>query len=89
MTDISNAGAPDPRQALCFRFLDCDYDPETGVASLSWSFDDGPRLVEQVTFPHAPWPPEASRQACFRRALEILHLVAGISYYKAGLSRPM
>jgi hypothetical protein len=87
MTDISNAGAPDPRQALCFRFLDCDYDPETGVASLSWSFDDGPRLVEQVTFPHAPWPPEASRQACFRRALEILHLVAGISYYKAGLSR--
>jgi UDP-N-acetylmuramoylalanine--D-glutamate ligase len=77
---------PDPRQADCFHFLECNYDPETGVARLSYCFDDGPELVEQITFPDAPWPLEASRQACFHRALEILHLVAGVSYYKAGLS---
>ena len=77
---------PDPRQADCFHFLECDFDPEHGVARLSYSFDDGPELVERITFPHAPWPPEASRQACFHRALEVLHLVAGVSYYKAGLS---
>ena len=77
---------PDPRQAGCFHFLACDYDTRRGVASLSYCFDDGPELVERISFPHAPWPPEASRQACFRRALEVLHLVAGVSYYKAGLS---
>ena len=75
-----------PRQADCFNFLTCDYDPQSGVASLSYRFDDGPALVERISFPHAPWPPEASRQACFHRALEVLHLVAGVSYYKAGLS---
>jgi len=77
---------PDPRQADCFHFLASDYDPAKGVARLSYSFDEGPELVERITFPHAPWPPEASRQACFLRALEILHLIAGVSYYKAGFS---
>ena len=77
---------PDPRQADCFHFLECYYFPETGVARLTYCFDNGPKLVEKITFPHAPWPPEASRQASFRRALEVLHLVAGVSYYKAGLS---
>jgi len=81
-----NKVIPDPREASCFRFLSRDYDVATGVARFSYAFDGGPELVERVTFPHAPWPPEASRQACFRRALEILHLVAGVSYYKAGLS---
>lgn len=76
-----------PRTAECFRFQRCEYDPETGIATLSYAFDDSPDLVERVTFPHAPWPPEASRQAGFRRALELLHLVAGVSYYKAGLTR--
>jgi hypothetical protein len=77
---------PNPREAACFRFLDCSYDAETGIARLSYAFDNGPELIEQITFPHAPWPPEASRQASFRRSLEVLHLVAGVSYYKAGLS---
>jgi hypothetical protein len=80
-----NQPAPDPKQAACFRFLDCGYDPQTGEARLAYCFDDGPELVEHITFPHAPWPPEASRQAAFFHALEILHLVAGVSYYKAGL----
>jgi UDP-N-acetylmuramoylalanine--D-glutamate ligase len=87
MSEKLHQPVPDPRQAECFRFLASDYDPSSGMARLSYAFDDGPELVEGVSFPHAPWPPEASRQDCFRRALEILHLVAGVSYYKAGLSR--
>jgi len=87
MGEKASQAIPDPREADCFRFLDCRYDPATGLARLAYAFDGGPELVEQVTFPYAPWPPEASRQAGFQRALEILHLVAGISYYKAGLSR--
>jgi len=47
---------------------------------------DGRELNEEITFPWAPWPVDASRQAAFFQALEILHLVAGISYYKAGLA---
>jgi UDP-N-acetylmuramoylalanine--D-glutamate ligase len=85
-TDSPTRVVSDPRKANCFRFLDCTYDPATGVASLAYAFDDGPALIERITFPYAPWPPEASRQAAFQRALEILHLVAGVSYYKAGLS---
>jgi hypothetical protein len=76
----------DPRDAECFAFVRCGYDPQTGRAELVYRADQGPELVETVTFPHAPWPPEASRQAAFTRALELLHLLAGISYYKAGLA---
>ena len=90
MSDTYNgktaSAVPDPREAECFVFTSCHYDPAQGEARLSYRFDDGPELVERIVFPHAPWPPEASRQAAFRRALEILHLLAGISYYKAGFS---
>ena len=81
--------SPDPRLAGCFHFVSCTYDPVRGEARLVYRFDDGPDLVERIGFPHAPWPPEASRQAAFQDALRILHLVAGISYYKAGLSREL
>ena len=87
MSGSSGPAIPNPARAGCFRFLNCSYDAQSGIARLSYAFDDGPELVEQITFPHAPWPPEASRQASFRRALEILHLVAGVSYYKAGMNR--
>jgi hypothetical protein len=78
--------ATDPRDADRFAFVRCGYDPQTGRAELVYRVDQGPELVETVTFPHAPWPPEASRQAAFAQALELLHLLAGISYYKAGLA---
>jgi len=86
MSEVTSQEMPDPRQSRCFSFTHCSYDPGDGTARLAWRFDEGPELVEQIKFPHAPWPPEASRQAAFRNALEILHLVAGVSYYKAGLS---
>lgn len=73
------------RQANCFSFSDCQYDPVSGIATLSYDVD-GLALEEKLVFPWAPWPVEASRQAAFYKALEILQLVAGISYYKAGLA---
>lgn len=74
------------KQAECFSFSDCQYDPASGEARLSYEVD-GQALHETITFPWAPWPVDASRQAAFFQALELLHLVAGISYYKAGLAR--
>jgi len=73
------------RQARCFRFSACRYDPASGEAVLVYDVD-GRELREKIVFPYAPWPVDASRQAAFLRALELLHLVAGVSYYKAGLA---
>ena len=86
---IADPASPDPRQAQWFQFTRCDFDPVLGVARLVYRFDHGPELIEVIRFPHAPWPPEASRQAAFEQALRLLHLVAGVSYYKAGLSHEM
>lgn len=72
----------DPRRARAFRFIRREF--ADGVATLVYAFDDGPELVERIVFPHAPLPaPE--RASAFEAALDLLHLVAGISYYKAGV----
>ena len=73
------------KQANCFSFSGYDFDPASGQATLSYDVD-GRKLQEKITFPWAPWPVDASRQAAFLQALELLHLIAGISYYKAGLA---
>ena len=74
------------KRAGRFSFTGCSYDPASGEALLSYDVD-GQALRETITFPWAPWPVDASRQAAFFRALDLLHLVAGVSYYKAGLAR--
>ncbi len=74
------------RQASRFSFTRHHYDAASGEVMLSYDVD-GQSLTETISFPWAPWPPDASRQAAFLQALELLHLIAGISYYKAGLAR--
>jgi len=74
------------RRARQFSFAGHRYDAASGEATLSYELD-GRTLDETVTFPWAPWPADASHQAAFLQALELLHLIAGISYYKAGLAR--
>ncbi|HET7930302.1 MAG TPA: UDP-N-acetyl-alpha-D-muramoyl-L-alanyl-L-glutamate epimerase [Rhodanobacteraceae bacterium] len=73
---------PDPRQAKAFRFVRSAY--ADGVAELVYAFDDGPELVERIRFPDAPAIP-AGRRDAFDAALQLLHLIAGVSYYKAGV----
>lgn len=68
-----------------FRFVDCGFDPATGVARLVYAFDDGPELVETVTVPGAPFALDAAREAAATQALRLLHLIAGVSYYKAAV----
>lgn len=72
----------DPRTASAFRFVRRRY--ADGVAELVYAFDDGAELVERVVFPDAPaLPPE--RVSAFEAALDLLHWIAGVSYYKAGV----
>jgi len=78
-------GKFNPRLAKVFRFGKCRYEPSAGEISLSYQIDAGPELVETLFFPHAPWPPERGRQAAFEVALNLLHLIAGVSYYKAAV----
>jgi len=72
-----------------FSFLRRSFDPLSGTARLVYREDDGPELIEQLVFPYTPWPSDASRQLAFERALDLLHLVAGVSYWKAGLAPVM
>jgi hypothetical protein len=74
--------AHDPREARRFRFVRHAYD--AGVATLGYAFDDGPELIERIVFPDAPALPDERREA-FEAALDLLHLVAGVSYFKAGV----
>ncbi|MET0230865.1 MAG: UDP-N-acetyl-alpha-D-muramoyl-L-alanyl-L-glutamate epimerase [Rhodanobacteraceae bacterium] len=70
----------DPRLAKRFRFVRRAYD--AGVATLVYAFDDGPELVERIVFPDAP---TVEHREALEAALDVLHLVAGVSYYKAGV----
>jgi UDP-N-acetyl-alpha-D-muramoyl-L-alanyl-L-glutamate epimerase len=75
----------DPKSTAQFRFMRNEFDTATGVASLVYAFDDGAELIEKITFPDAPRALPTDREAAFRRALDTLHLIAGISYYKAAV----
>ncbi|MEI7036605.1 UDP-N-acetyl-alpha-D-muramoyl-L-alanyl-L-glutamate epimerase [Fulvimonas yonginensis] len=71
-----------PRLTQVFRFVRCAY--ADGVAELVYAFDQGEEMIERIRFPSAPaLPPE--RQQAFDAALKLLHLIAGVSYYKAGV----
>ena len=68
-----------------FRFVRCGFDAQTGVAQLVYAFDDGPELIETVTVPGAPFDLDDARAAAAEQALRLLHLIAGVSYYKAAV----
>jgi hypothetical protein len=69
-----------------FRFVRCGFDPATGIARLVYAYDDGPELVETITVPGAPFDLTGARAQAAESALRLLHLIAGVSYYKAAVS---
>ena len=72
----------DPRKAQAFRFVRRSYSNDE--AQLVYAFDDGPELIERIVFPEARPLPE-NRKRALDAALKLLHLIAGVSYYKAGV----
>ena len=68
-----------------FRFVRCGFNAQTGVAQLAYAFDDGPELAETITVPGAPFALDDARAGAVERALRLLHLIAGVSYYKAAV----
>ncbi|MBN6149463.1 endonuclease domain-containing protein [Xanthomonas sp. AmX2] len=75
----------DKRQIATFRFVRCEFVADTGIVRLVYAFDQGPELVETITVPGAPFALDGARAQAAQRALRLLHLVAGVSYYKAAV----
>ncbi|CAN5247557.1 UDP-N-acetyl-alpha-D-muramoyl-L-alanyl-L-glutamate epimerase [soil metagenome] len=75
----------DRERIAAFRFTSRSFDPATGEARLGYAFDDLPEMVETIRFPGAPFTLDDARAAAVSRALLLLHLIAGVSYYKAAV----
>lgn len=66
-----------------FIFKSYSFDAKNGEASLVYALD-GVEFVERVRFPVSDYPADAT---LLDRALFALHLIGGISYFKAGLPK--
>ncbi len=65
-----------------FGFLGYEWEPAAGELKLKYALDDRP-LAEYFRFP-LPEAPVRANQPALTGAMEFLHWVAGISYWKAG-----
>ena len=70
----------DPATSQVFRYVGFDFDVDSGVLSCRYALDDL-EFEERIGF-HTPVP--AERRELATRAFRLIHLLAGISYYKAG-----
>ncbi|UOV04673.1 endonuclease domain-containing protein [Pseudoxanthomonas sp. F37] len=75
----------DKSSIRAFRFVRCSFDAQSGIARLVYAFDDGPELTETVTVPGAPFVLDAARAQAVEQAVRLLHLITGVSYYKAAV----
>lgn len=78
-----------PGQVNEFRFTGYYFDESSGVASFTYAFDSAIEFVERFTFPvpHEWATASPERKEAFDRALFLLSLVAGVSYYKAAIPK--
>jgi hypothetical protein len=74
----------DFRAARSFRFVRSSFDPATATVELVYALDAQVEFVERVVFPDAP-ALDPARALAFAAALRLLHLIAGVSYYKAAV----
>ncbi|PJK01921.1 hypothetical protein CO611_02415 [Lysobacteraceae bacterium NML03-0222] len=72
-------------QVRAFRFVRRGMDLSSGTIELAYAFDDGAELVERITIPGAPFELDTARSEALECALTLLHLIAGVSYYKAAV----
>jgi len=75
----------DKHQISTFRFVRCALDAQTGVATLVYALDQGPELVETIAVPGAPFALDGADATAVQQALRLLHLIAGVSYFKAAV----
>ncbi len=74
-----------PETVGSFRFDGWSYDVQKTTARFHYSFDTGESFEESFCFHGAPTSLSAARREALERCLEMLYLVAGVSYYKAAV----
>lgn len=83
---VSPAAAPTfvPSTYSAFRFAACTIDEVAAVVTLDYRLEgDQPvDFRETVRFDGVSWPTEPARREVLRRLARLLHLLAGVSYYK-------
>jgi UDP-N-acetyl-alpha-D-muramoyl-L-alanyl-L-glutamate epimerase len=72
-SSVAEARGFDPARFETFRFTERRFEDRTAV--LEYALDDEVRFVERIRFPGAEGQPSGA-------LLELLHVVAGVSYYK-------
>ena len=72
-----------PEAVEAFRFTGRTADWETGVVRLGYALDDAHAFTETFAFPPPGAPLAPARREALDRAVRLLHLVAGVSYFKA------
>lgn len=70
----------EPGRYETFRFTSYDFDEATGTAALNYALDEGIEFQELVRFPGARL--DGGVEEAFDRCLALLHMVAGVSYFK-------
>ncbi len=75
----------DPKSIRTFRFLDFTWEEEKGLAKFHYAFDDQFFFCEEISFPEIPRALSSSQKEALDLCLHHLHLVAGVSYYKAAI----
>ena len=73
----------DPTSIRRFRFVRHAFDAASGRVELAYAFDEAAEMVETIVVPGAPFTLDAARQLAVQSALRLLHLIAGVSYFKA------
>ena len=73
-----------PASVEAFRFTGWTADWSTGAVALGYALDDR-AFTERFRFPAPAVPLDAGRLAALDRAAALLHLVAGVSYFKAAV----
>ncbi len=81
---VDNSLKPIPHPAKHFKFVSCDYVPETATAHLRYAVDDI-LFEEKLVFVDAQTNLSHSQLDAINHTLYYLHIAAGISYYKAFL----
>ena len=77
----------DPSRYASFRFTGRRYDEASATATLAYALDDSLAFEERIELPAGAPPLDADRRAALHGVLDLLHLVAGVSYYKTAAPR--
>lgn len=74
-----------PLDINTFRFISCDFEEKSSSAIFKYAFDDSHFFEERYQFHNLKLPLNNERLVALRESLKFLHLMSGISYYKAAI----